>query len=52
MELNCIYNTDYFSRSSTFSLVNSILNRNYIAFEKDTEIFNKSLKRLKEYEIL
>lgn len=36
---------DCFSGSGTFALASSILNRNYIAFEKDTEIFNNSLKR-------
>lgn len=41
---------DCFSGSGTFSLASSILNRNYIAFEKDKEIFNKSIKRLEEYE--
>ena len=36
---------DCFSGSGTFALASSILNRNYIAFEKDIEIFNNSLKR-------
>lgn len=41
---------DCFSGSGTFSLASSILNRKYIAFEIDKEIFNKSLNRLKNYE--
>lgn len=41
---------DCFSGSGTFSIASFILNRNYIAFEKDTKIFNKSIERLKEYE--
>lgn len=41
---------DCFSGSGTFSLASYILNRNYIAFEKDKEIFNKSIKRLEEHE--
>lgn len=36
---------DCFSGSGTFSLASSILNRNYIGFEIDTDIYNKSLKR-------
>lgn len=40
---------DCFSGSGTFSLASSILNRNYIGFERDIEIFNKSIKRLEEY---
>lgn len=41
---------DCFSGSGTFALGSSILNRDYIAFEKDTDIYNKSIKRLEEYE--
>jgi len=41
---------DCFSGSGTFSLASSILNRNYIAFERDKEIFDKSIKRIEEYE--
>lgn len=36
---------DCFSGSGTFSLASSILNRNYIAFEKDIDIYNRSLTR-------
>lgn len=41
---------DCFSGGGTFALASSILNRNYIAFEKDKDIFDKSIKRLQEYE--
>jgi len=41
---------DCFSGSGTFALASSILNRNYIAFERDKEIFDKSIKRIEEYE--
>lgn len=38
---------DCFSGSGTFSLASKILNRNYIAFEKDKQIFDKSIERIK-----
>lgn len=36
---------DCFSGSGTFALASKLLNREYIAFEKDEEIYIKSLKR-------
>lgn len=39
---------DCFSGSGTFALASSILNRKYIAFEKDKEIFTKSISRFYE----
>lgn len=40
---------DCFSGSGTFALASSILNRRYIAFEKDKDIFEKSVQRLEEF---
>lgn len=41
---------DCFSGSGTFALASSLLDRKYIAFEKDKTIYEKSIQRLENYE--